>query len=152
MYLDGKSVHRGVGWDQETMGMGKLSWWGWMHEESDEVWGCGSHMQLNALVLEGTGDRPSAWWPFSLVAGTSRQRRRLTGCLGLGGGASQKGSTGRGSPSGVWALDLDPEWHLDSRSLIFWSRGGVTHCLVKNPPHYKIAGAGRSRFWICSKM
>ena len=70
-------------------------------------------MQLNALVLGGTGDRPSAWWPFSLVAGTSRQCSRPTGCLGLGGGASQKGSPGRGSPSVLWALDLDPEWHLD---------------------------------------
>lgn len=45
---------------------------------------------------------------------------------GVGRSVSQMGST-EGSRSGLWALDLDPEWHLDGRSLIFWSRGGVTH-------------------------
>lgn len=153
MYLDGRSVQHGVGWDQETVEMGKLSWWGWTHEESDEVWGCGSHMLLNALVLEGTGNRPSAWWPFFFfwLLGPVGNAGGLLAAWGWAGGISQMGSTGRGSRSGLWALDLDPEWHLDSRSLIFWSRGGVTHRLVKNPQTTKLLELGVPGFGFAPK-
>ena len=75
----------------------------------------------------------------------------LLAAWGWAGGISQMGSTGRGSRSGLWALDLDPEWHLDSRSLIFWSRGGVTHRLVKNPQTTKLLELGVPGFGFAPK-